>query len=264
VLRYTTAGVLDTSFGSNGVAVISIGSAAASLWSIAVQPDGRILAAGSADNGSGADFALARLTTGGALDSTFGSSGKCVTALSSHDDEAYSIALQPDGGILLGGYAKDLQDVLSEALVRYTAAGALNSTFGSGGSVLTRLTSADGGIRDLAGQPDGRILAAAEIAPASGIIGFGVLRFRAEAAPTLAISGKREIKTTRPKFVLHGSASGQVTSITAQLGRKVFTASGSTSWQLTIKLKPGRNILVVTAHGPGGDSASVKVTIIRR
>jgi uncharacterized delta-60 repeat protein len=264
VLRYTAAGVLDTSFGSSGIATIPIGSAAANLWALAVQPDGRILAAGSADNGSGLDFALARLTASGALDSTFGSGGKCITALASHDDEANCIAIQPDGGILLGGYAKDSQDVLSDALVRYTAAGALDTGFGSGGHVLTKIASLDGGIRDLALQSDGRILAAAEIAPGSGIIGFGVLRYRAEEPPTVAVDGKHQIKTAKSKIVLHGAASGLVTSVTVQLGRKIFTASGSASWQLAIKLKQHRNTVTIIAHGPGGDSEPVKVTIIRR
>jgi probable HAF family extracellular repeat protein len=79
-----------------------------------------------------------------------------------------------------------------------------------------------------------------------------------------ALPGKKKRRTTRRRFVLRGSASGYVTSITAKVGRKSLVARGTESWTLPVPLKPGRNRVTIVAHGPGGDSAPVRATIIRR
>lgn len=78
-----------------------------------------------------------------------------------------------------------------------------------------------------------------------------------------ALLGKKKRLTNRHKLTLHGTATGYVTSVTGQLGKKTLAASGDTSWTLAVPLKPGKNIVLVTAHGPGGDSAPVKVVIQR-
>jgi probable HAF family extracellular repeat protein len=78
------------------------------------------------------------------------------------------------------------------------------------------------------------------------------------------IVGKKKRLTARPKLVLRGAASGYVTSITVQAGKKTLTINGSESWSLAVPLKPGRNRVTIVAHGPGGDSAPVRVTITRR
>lgn len=82
-------------------------------------------------------------------------------------------------------------------------------------------------------------------------------------APGLAISGKKKIKTAKGTLVLKGSASGSVTSVTYQIGRKSGSAAGTNGWKITAHLKPGKNIVTIVAHGPGGNSAPVKVVIIR-
>jgi probable HAF family extracellular repeat protein len=78
------------------------------------------------------------------------------------------------------------------------------------------------------------------------------------------LTGKKKRITTRPKFIMHGAASGYVTSITAQIGKKTLIAKGNESWSLIIPLKPGRNRVSLVAHGPGGDSSPARVTITRR
>jgi sugar lactone lactonase YvrE len=84
------------------------------------------------------------------------------------------------------------------------------------------------------------------------------------AAPTLAVSGKKTLVTPASKVVLKGATTGEVTSVTATLGRKTFTARGTSSWSLPVPLKPGKNAVLLIAHGSGGDSAPVHVTITRR
>jgi hypothetical protein len=83
------------------------------------------------------------------------------------------------------------------------------------------------------------------------------------AVPVLMLSGKKKIATSAPKVVLKGTAVGSITSVTAKVGKKTLTAAGTASWKLSIVPKSGKTIVTITAHGPGGDSAPVKVIITR-
>src|SRR5262249_5307737 len=75
-----SSGPLDPTFGSGGIVTSQISTKGGSqTHAVALQADGKILAAGSADGNNGSLFALARYTTGGTLDSTFGSGGKVTT-----------------------------------------------------------------------------------------------------------------------------------------------------------------------------------------
>ncbi len=83
--------------------------------------------------------------------------------------------------------------------------------------------------------------------------------------PALKVTGKKKITTDKAKVVIRGTATGQVTSVTAKVGKKTVKAAGTTSWKLTVKkLLPGKNKIAVTAHGPGGDSAPAKLTVTRK
>jgi hypothetical protein len=72
------------------------------------------------------------------------------------------------------------------------------------------------------------------------------------------------VVTKAGRVVVKGVTSGNVTSVTALLGRKTLTAVGTASWKLVVPLKPGRNVFSVVAHGPGGDSPAVKVIVTRK
>jgi len=125
--RYNSDGALDTSFGSGGKVTTDFGGSDAG-YSVALQPDGKIVVAGYA----GLDFALARYNSDGALDTSFGTGGKVTTDFSGGRDVGYSVALQPDGKIVVAGYAG-----VDFALARYNSDGALDTSFGSGGKVTT-------------------------------------------------------------------------------------------------------------------------------
>ena len=101
--RYKTTGMIDSSFGTNGIVTTAIGSVNDQIKSIALQSDGKIIAGGLSNIGSNYDFALARYKTNGIIDSTFGTNGIVITAVGSVDDIIYSIALQSDGKIVAGG-----------------------------------------------------------------------------------------------------------------------------------------------------------------
>ncbi len=87
----------------------------------------------------------------------------------------------------------------------------------------------------------------------------------APAVPTVKITGKKNLTTTKPKLTIKGKATGQVTSVTYRIGSKpAKKAKGTASWSIQAALKPGKNKLTVTAHGPGGDSAPARLTVIRK
>jgi len=81
---------------------------------------------------------------------------------------------------------------------------------------------------------------------------------------SVRILGKHRIVTTKPRWVLRGRASGDVTSVTFNVGKMHGRARGTKSWRLVARLKPGRNVVYVTASGPAGSSRPARVVIIRR
>ena len=98
---------------------------------------------------------LVRYGAGGALDAGFGSGGIATLAGSPNNADAHALALQPDGKIVVAGNDSGRGLLLA----RYTANGALDQGFGSGGSVLTRLEGSSEATA-VAIQPDGKIVAA--------------------------------------------------------------------------------------------------------
>lgn len=136
VARYTTAGALDPTFGTGGVAITTIGVSTADIaHGVAIQSDGKIIAGGMSNNGTSLDFALVRYTSAGALDTGFGSGGKVVTPIGGGEDQANGVGIGGDGSIVLGGYASDGTD-FDFAVAKYTSAGSL-ALFGSTGKTTT-------------------------------------------------------------------------------------------------------------------------------
>ena len=160
--RYNTNGSLDTGYDTDGRVTTDIGPGNRDVaHAAAVQGDGKVVVAGYTESLSGRDVALARYTTAGALDTTFGGGdGIVVTPISGGlDDEVHALALQPDGKIVVAGLAENgsNDDV---AVLRYNANGTLDGGFGSGGIVTTGVGSSHDNAEAVAIQPDGRILVA--------------------------------------------------------------------------------------------------------
>ena len=127
---------------------------------VTVQSDGKIVVAGRSWSGSSYDIAVVRYTNTGALDASFNSGGKVTTDFGSTTDQAYSVAVQSDGKILVGGYS-DSGGSDRFALVRYTSTGALDSSFGTGGKVTTLIGSYCTAY-SMAVQGDGQIVLAGD------------------------------------------------------------------------------------------------------
>ena len=103
LVRYNTDGSLDASFDGDGKVTTAIGSGADQACSVAIQSDGKIVAAGYSNNGSNEDFALVRYNTDGSLDTNFNSDGKVTTEVGSINDYAWSVTIQSDGKIVAAG-----------------------------------------------------------------------------------------------------------------------------------------------------------------
>jgi uncharacterized delta-60 repeat protein len=135
LVRYNLDGSLDKSFGGTGEVVGPMGRVRA----VAIQPDGKILAAGM----SGNDFAIARYNANGSSDTTFGSRGVATTGIgASSFDEILAMGLQSDGKIVVVGGTSPANSITRELVVaRYNANGSLDTTFGKGGEALDHLTT---------------------------------------------------------------------------------------------------------------------------
>jgi uncharacterized delta-60 repeat protein len=147
VRRLLPNGALDTTFGAAGVASTTFQDGGVGGGWLAVQPDGKILWVGNTGDPSGltSDFAIARFTPGGTLDAGFGTGGEVATQfftppLLGAQQIADAVVVQPDGRILVGGSARQGQNKAAPvqgALLRLTAGGGLDGTFGTGGKVLS-------------------------------------------------------------------------------------------------------------------------------
>ncbi|MFN9914614.1 MAG: hypothetical protein ACK53L_18645, partial [Pirellulaceae bacterium] len=84
-----------------------------------------------------------RYNTDGSLDTSFGTSGRVVTAIGTTIDQGYSITLQPDGKIVIAGATYNSSNNYDFALIRYNANGSLDGSFGTGGTVTTPIGSSN-------------------------------------------------------------------------------------------------------------------------
>ena len=161
-VRYLSNGTIDTTFGVAGKVSTDFGHADFDRARSAVlQPDGKIVAAGTAifNNGLSEPFALARYNSNGTLDTTFSSDGKMFIDFGSFDQTAYKVLLQPDGKIVTAGYPNTESSDSDFLLARLKTNGSLDRTFGIEGKVRTSFGDLNGGAYGAVLQPDGKIVA---------------------------------------------------------------------------------------------------------
>jgi uncharacterized delta-60 repeat protein len=134
VARYTTNGILDTGFDSDGIQTTSIGGLDDAATTILIQPDGKILLGGHALITTDYNFAVVRYNSDGSVDTGFGSGGFVFTDINSNsDDFGTSLLLEPDNKILLTGYTMPgLGSFADFAVVRYSDSGIPDVSFGAG------------------------------------------------------------------------------------------------------------------------------------
>ncbi len=158
-LLYGQPGSLDPGLDGDGKLTTSIGAGNDVARAVVVQPDGKIVVAGFAYNGTNNDFALARFNPDGTFDNSFSTDGKLTTPIGMGEDMAYTIALQTDGKIIAAGYSFN-GSTNDFALVRYDPTGTLDNSFDGDGIVITQIDTSDDLIYGMVIQTDGKIVVA--------------------------------------------------------------------------------------------------------
>lgn len=178
---------LDTTLGISGTVTTDIAATKDEGNGVAVQTDGKIVVAGTvADNGvNDDDFAVARYSTTGVLDTSFGAGGKVTTNISTtisggSTDNGNGVAIQTDGKIVVAGRSDSLF-----ALVRYNTDGTPDTGFGAGGIVTADFSSLGSSYKASSGnavaiQPDGKIVVVGSVQNGSQYEDFGVMRFNTD------------------------------------------------------------------------------------
>src|SRR5215203_3329841 len=137
VQAQTTAGNLDPTFGTGGIVRTDFAGNIDQANAVAVQPNGQIVAAGSSFSNSKTveDLIVARYNANGSLDKRFGKNGKITTDFFRNVDSISAIAIQPDGGIVVAGFAQLSGSGGTPrvfALARYRSDGSPDPSFGNG------------------------------------------------------------------------------------------------------------------------------------
>jgi uncharacterized delta-60 repeat protein len=264
--RFNADGSLDTTFDTDGkVTTDMVANEQEESLAVAVQPDGKIVVAGytgTAGPGGPANFALARYAANGSLDASFGTGGKVVTGVAGN---AYAIAIQPDGKIVVAGEvpltsATDFSDF---AVARYNANGTLDTTFSADGKLTTNIGAATNTARNIVLQSNGAIIVSGEpIGTFPGSDHTDVVRYDANGGLDAAFGtgGVLTLADARVgeglglqadgKLVLVGSVDiGVAPAIASQFAVRRLNADGSPDGAF------GTTGAATTAFSTGGDSA---------
>ncbi|MFO0844827.1 MAG: delta-60 repeat domain-containing protein [Gemmataceae bacterium] len=161
VVRLLQSGALDPSFNDGGIVNIDFGGQE-TCADLALQPDGKIVLAGSITSNVTIDMAVARLNGTGELDTTFNGTGKQVVAFDLGGfkyDYARGVVIQKDGKVVLGGVAQvDLPQYSWFALARLNGDGSLDPTFDQDGKAVYEVGGTYADLNDLALAPDGKLV----------------------------------------------------------------------------------------------------------
>jgi uncharacterized delta-60 repeat protein len=175
VVRFNPDGSLDTSLGGTGIVINPVGHG---FYSVAIQPDGKIVVVSSVAIGT---FAVVRYNPNGSLDTSFNGSGIVLTPVDSDGGGPSSVAIQTDGKIVVAGSNGDN----SFAILRYNPNGSLDTTFNGSGLVITP----DGNAYSVAIQADGKIIAAGESRGVVSQRGFTLVRYNSDGSLDTSLNG---------------------------------------------------------------------------
>jgi uncharacterized delta-60 repeat protein len=183
IARFNSNGSLDiANFGSgNGYVIQDISLSTSEFgYSLALQPDGKILLGGYCFVGSSAQFCIARFNSDGSLDTTsFGSgNGYVIQDIGPNDDYGYSLALQPDAKILMIGNCINSSNYVEFCIARFNSNGQLDTSFASPQGYMMFSITGDDYSNAIAVQPDGRILIGGQCYQSSGESDFCVARIQ--------------------------------------------------------------------------------------
>jgi uncharacterized delta-60 repeat protein len=229
--RYNPDGTPDATFGSGGQVSTDFVGFEDDAFSVLIQPDGRIVAVGSAnDPATFYDFAAARYLSNGMIDATFGVGGKVHTDFGDQNfDRARSAALQPDGRIVAAGFAISQNGgVQNFAVARYTSNGILDTTFSRDGKNQIDFGNCCQSATKVLLQSDGRIITVGGSNGESAEDDFLLARLnpRGSLDATFGVGGK-----ARTSFGdLNGGANGAALQSDGKIVAVGFQATFSNQW----------------------------------
>lgn len=250
VVRYTSAGLPDSSFGDDGIVATSFGDGSAAARAIAIEADGDIVVAGtSSQPDTGWDFALARYEPDGGLDTSFGDNGRVTTDFDDVANGINALVVQPTGKLVVAGESEG-----DFALARYDTDGGLDTSFSGDGVVTTDFASKADTAYAVALQGDGRIVAAGSAFRKQSFYDapqfFALARYQADGTPDSTFSGDGILITDISQS--YGNARAHAVAVQQDgkivlggvLGREQFSDLGLFS------------LLAVARYNPGGSQDS--------
>jgi uncharacterized delta-60 repeat protein len=228
VARYNTNGTLDTSFGpkKNGLVTTIIPGTNTGV-AVVIQPDGKVVLAGSLANPGATtnQCALVRYNPDGTLDTSFGKGGIMTPTFFPAASQWFTdVALETVNGATEIVAAGPVSSPSNAFVARFNLDGALDTSFGSGGSVILGSLSPGFSAGRLAIQPDGKILDAGRSRNSQGVQEFAVARLNVDGSidSTFGANGP-----TPGLVVIAGTEGGVATRAAVQPDGKIVTAGGN-------------------------------------
>lgn len=207
IVRLDTDGDLDPSFGDGGIARIDLGAGKAvqgaafatdNAWGITARADGYAVSAVTANQApdrTDSDYAIVGVTDEGRPDPAFGTDGVVIADLSGSGDSARNIHTLEDGSIMSTGYSHDEADVVTPVLIKVSADGVLDESFGDGGIANHKVLAAVTESYQFVEHEDGYVLAGYGGDDPEGTLDMVVYRFTENGAwdKTFGEAGVRRV-----------------------------------------------------------------------
>jgi uncharacterized delta-60 repeat protein len=196
--RYESDGSLDAGFGAGGKVTTTFGGTSSHANAVALQTDGKIVAAGTSGDATSADIALARYKADGSPDETFDTDGKVLTDFDSTLDGGTALAIQPDGKLVVAGLTRTFGPITTNpfdfALARYNPDGSLDPSFDGDGKVATDFAGSEDWAWGLDITPDGKIVVAGyQLNRAASSAAIEVARYNADGSLDSTFSGDGKV-----------------------------------------------------------------------
>jgi uncharacterized delta-60 repeat protein len=268
IVRYDSAGSLDSAFGSNGKVITDISANSSDVASsVAIQSDGKLVVAGWTATGdtsfgiSNNDFVVVRYNPDGSPDHSFGNGGKVVTKFGADSSEDIAaIALQTDGKIIAIGSTHNGSS-FDFAIARYNPNGSLDPAFGEGGKVITAVSRFGDLAHAVAIQPNGKIVVAGETIVNSSSV-FAVLRYNSNGSLDASFDSDGMVTTSIGAYGNIAQSvvvlpDGKIVAAGSSFGETVGLATISSSGDRFACVKYNPNGSLDTSFGQGGKAIAV-------
>ena len=259
VARLLPNGALDATFGVGGIAKYLEVNTIPTVWDMKLQADGKIVLVGDTAANPRPLATVTRLNPDGSLDSTFGTAGISKFSISPTLDTAQSVAIAPDGKIVVSASSNQLPtpdiDYFTTGVVRLLPNGVLDTSFGNAGTKMLELGVGQEYSRDVLVQQDGKILVVGDksfrASPNDIFYGGDVLVARLTSS-TLTVN-QVSVSVNEGSVATNSGNWNSVATISASVGTVVKNGDGTWSWQYTTTDGPNQSQSVtITATETGG------------